>query len=661
MKLQSAKLELNVFLLLEKTNKEFSDKWKNYPQKTNEQSFQDCIQNYQTIRELIEYNRKKNVSSNLLESYYLEAWLGEIQSQLNSLPQNPHNEDIVLSNDEKIEELTKSLLSLKTNAETLNLHGQKKIDKALLKDFQDLFDKISEYSSYWDKTIYERKAAYYYNVAENLIKESDELSTNDQDFDLKKNLLSTSIDCIKAARNFYELYEQYQYANETLQYQKQIEKQFKQLIESPKSVLKISPTKPLTETSTYSKEKLSKNSLESHNRDEPTSAPTFSAKKRVHWKNSYNSEEPPQKQFKKPIIKSPNEEKIFETSCSSSSINQEELITRREQEFKDALNKISSDNPFRIYGQLFFKLSKKLSIYSKESSNHTLLTQLSWLTLSQQLLDLIGNKNQQDYENSNEIKAIKEKLLEKNKKNLNVISQQKRNEAYPTYTLSNLQSLKLQTLLLDEVFDYYYGLEAFKQTSAAKSFLDSTSEVIKNNNFNPLEEIKKAIQSAHKLNESLFYAKLLRELIKFHVCPKNANWQKTTFSSDSRLNLNKEYVKILTIAENFTEQSNNESQDLKNKIKLLKNHLLQQFQPNSIPTGLSHSSFFKSVQQTSSIELLINLLQEHFQCLLKYKNPGIHSDDIYKHLVKFIHTHCLEQIQLNHAWTSKLSNTILTH
>src|SRR5436190_797766 len=663
-KLKLAKLELSVFLLLEKTNKEFTHKWEKRQNPDNELSFQDCIQNYQTVRELIEHNRKKNTTSLLLESYYLEAWLGEIQSHLNDLPQNTSNEDIVSSNDENIKKLTRSFYRHYYKAKALNLQGQKNKNKALLKDYHDLFKKISENFSSWDNTIYERKAAYYYNLAENLINEAHELSEDVLDFDLKKTLLSTSITCLETAHNFYEQYGQHQYANETLQYQKKIEDQLKQLKKFHQSASKTKKTtKSIPKTSIDSKIKLQK-SLEPKQDGQPDPSSSSLSRKRMHWKNS-DEERPVRKQLRKtfpdkPIIKKSTEkEKSFETPLypSPSTLNNEEaLIQHREEEFKQVLNQISIDDPFRFYAQLFYKLNQQLHIYSKESSNHTLLTQLSWLTLSQQLMDLIPHKNQQDSEDLLKINDIRIKFLDKHKKNLNVISQQKRNEAYSTYELSDLRSRNLQILLIDEVFDYYYGLEAFKQTSAALSFLDLTSQVIKNYRFKPFEEIKNTIQSVHKLNESLFYAKLLRELIKFHVCQENANWHKSTFSSENKANLNKEYLKILTIAENFAEQSNRVRQDLRRKIQLLKTHLLQQFEPNSMPTTHSMSSFFQPIQRSYSIEELIKILQEHFQCLLKYKAPGIHSQDIYKHLVRFIHTHCKEQVEMNNSWTSQLSN-----
>lgn len=208
----------------------------------------------------------------MLESYYLEAWLGEIQSRLNDLTQNPSNEDVLLSNDEKIEELTKSLNQLNLKAIALNLPAQKNRDKALLKDYQDLFDEISGYFFTWDKTIYERKAVYYYNLAENLINEARELSKDHVDFYLKKELLSTSIACLDAAHNFCNQYWQHQYANETLQYQKKIEAKLKQLEKFHKSDFKTKkPIKHVPKASTHLKRPLPRDHTESSKRNARTS------------------------------------------------------------------------------------------------------------------------------------------------------------------------------------------------------------------------------------------------------------------------------------------------------------------------------------------------------------------------------------------------------
>lgn len=124
--IKTAKIELHLFTLLEKANREFTTAWKNCQNPNEEQNnFQDCAQNYERIIELINHNRKRNNISDLLESYYLEAWFGKIQSDFNNLPQNPSNEDVVLSNDEKIAELTESLTRVNSKAKKLNLHGKK--------------------------------------------------------------------------------------------------------------------------------------------------------------------------------------------------------------------------------------------------------------------------------------------------------------------------------------------------------------------------------------------------------------------------------------------------------------------------------------------------------------------------------------------------------
>lgn len=248
-------------------------------------------------------------------------------------------------------------------------------------------------------------------------------------------------------------------------------------------------------------------------------------------------------------------------------------------------------------------------------------------------------------------------------RSLAIISSQKRGEAYPIYGSDDLKPENLQNLLIKEIFDYYYGLEAFMLTSAATQFLDLILLVINPYSFlNILEDVKYIIQAIHKQHENLIYAKLLRELIKFHICDENANWRNTIFSSANQASLNREYLKILSISERFADGSSKENQALSYKTQQLKNHLLQQT-PQQIPEQgivLSYNnisnSFFQPVKQIESlsIKLLNNILQEHFQCLLQYKISSVHPKTIYKHLLGFIETHCKEQIEMNHSRTLQL-------
>ncbi|MCH9637112.1 hypothetical protein [Rickettsiella endosymbiont of Litargus connexus] len=94
--------------------------------------------------------------------------------------------------------------------------------------------------------------------------------------------------------------------------------------------------------------------------------------------------------------------------------------------------------------------------------------------------------------------------------------------------------------------------------------------------------------------------------------------------------------------------------DLTHKIEQLKNYLLQQFPEQDLilsDNTNSSRSFFQPIKPIGpiSIQLLNTTLQEHFQCLLKYKAPTIHSETLYKDLLRFIQTHCKEQVETNHA------------
>ena len=137
-------IESSTFFLLEKTNEEFTKEWQKCQNSENEPRFQNCIKGYKKIKASIQVSEKNNPSSQLLKSYYLEAWLGEIQSQLNDLPQNPCNENIVLSNDEKIKTLKKSLSKLHRYLGSNPLDQEKK-DGKFLTDYKALCDKIANF------------------------------------------------------------------------------------------------------------------------------------------------------------------------------------------------------------------------------------------------------------------------------------------------------------------------------------------------------------------------------------------------------------------------------------------------------------------------------------------------------------------------------------
>ena len=404
----------------------------------------------------------------------------------------------------------------------------------------------------------------------------------------------------------------------------------------------------------------------------PASGAFFSSsspvKKKVQWINDDDKKPFSKKSWDisthKTIIKKSIEksELVKPPLCfSSSSFN--DLVQQKKKEFRKVLERqIATQGPFRFYSQLFYVLSLQLSIFDRTNSKHTLLTQLSWLTLSQQLIALIPNENQKDKdrENFNQISNIKTGLLNKYEKILKIIRRQKRAEAYPIYDPSDLQQDVLEDFLIKEIIDYYYGVKVFKHHDVAQSFLESASQVINHSDSRVMqtysqnitaevfcehshlffEKIKQTIQSTHKVNESLFYARLLRELIKFHVSPENAHWKNSIFLTGNEVNLYQEYLKILTFAENFTKQSNEKDELLKSEILNLKSHLLKQSSLNLATARSSTGYFFQLTQSPSLMEVLVKILQEHFQSLLKYKQLHINPNQIYEPLVAFIETHC---------------------
>lgn len=623
MKTKIAKIELHLHNFLEAANREFNDALKSWdnPHEKNK-SFKNCGRKYVEIMELIEHNRKKNNISNLLESYYLEAWLGKIQSQLNDLPQDPSNEDIVLSNDKKIEKLKKSLTRLMSETKKFDLHTKKTTNKALRKDYRDQFNKTKNYFFFWDKTIFLLKATYYFNFARSLIKELENLSTitNDYDYDHKMNLFSTIILCLETCIDLYKELEQQKDAKFTAELLKNIQDELDDFskIKKPAKRKFSDPS----EASDLKKKKIT--TTESvNNPPQPSNALT-------NHESSIN---------KKSYI-SPSKVKVPINNLLKL---EEEKLQQTEKHFKNILNKASIENSYRFYARLFFDLSQQLQASSKDSSNHTLLTRLSWLTIAKELTGLTSNKNPVDITQLETIDKELNLLLIANQRNLKTISSQKRAEAYPTYSTTILEAKNLQSLFIEETMDYYYGLEAFNLDSVATNFLNLIPQIINNqnssNNFNKIKEI---IHNTHKPNESLFHANLLRELVKFHICDENEKWQKDTFLPGSKNQLHKEYKRILTISKQFAEISGPQGHILQDKINRLINHLEKIIAADpKYPTN----GFFQQPKQNRSVsvELLNTTLQEHILCLFENRAATIHSETIYNHLLQFIQTHCQEQ------------------
>jgi hypothetical protein len=159
----------------------------------------------------------------------------------------------------------------------------------------------------------------------------------------------------------------------------------------------------------------------------------------------------------------------------------------------------------------------------------------------------------------------------------------------------DLKTKDLKKFLIQEITDYYHGLAAFNKYEEAKSFLNLIANVIKPK---PSIAIEEHLRSVAEPTDNLFFAKLLRELIKFHICVENEAWRKETFLTENSVNLNNEYYKILIITKYFAERVGDKSQDLNEKILQLEKHILENFSPvknlTLLDNTIKNSAFFST-------------------------------------------------------------------
>lgn len=653
------KIESHLSSLLDKANAKFSLTLSESTPDPNivGKTFQDCAQGYERIMNLIEPHQKNNTCSDLLKFYYLKAWLYNIQSRFNALPQNPpdENSDIVLSNEDKIKKLSKSLQKLVSRVENINLFHKKKIPSPLKEDCNTLKEEIKNYFNSWDENVAHRKAVYTFNTAESLAERARKqtISKNsDGKLALKKINLEMALACLELSKIYYKKAKRTEDAKSISPYKIKINKELSRLKKlsppiSPRSEISAKPKKSLT-INHVSKPSNSPDPVAQKNQIEPyndnTAANLHSnclpLKKRKLDSNYLDAREPA---GKKAYI-SPAEINItIDPSLNAA----EKILAQKINQYEKILTAASIDWPdrFKFYGQLFFMLSQQLQLSSsiKEALQHILLSKLSWLTLANELMHLTSNKNALDNTVIKKIATEITHLSTSHQNALDIIRSQKRAEAYPTFTTLELKTKDLKKILIKEITDYYHGLAAFNKYEEAESFLNLIANVIKPK---PGITIEARLRSVAEPTDNLFFATLLRELIKFHICDENEAWRKKTFLTENSVNLNNEYWKILIITKYFAKRVGDKSQDLNKKILQLEKHLLENFSPeknltlsdNTIPS----SAFFQLAKQIEpvGIELCINTLQVHYQHLIEYKAPSIPPENIYNHLLQFIRTHC---------------------
>jgi hypothetical protein len=242
-------------------------------------------------------------------------------------------------------------------------------------------------------------------------------------------------------------------------------------------------------------------------------------------------------------------------------------------------------------------LSRQLQLSSSTKGvlQHILLSKLSWLTLAKELMHLTSNKNALVNTTIKKIATEITHLSTRHQNELYIICSQKRAETYPTFTALDLKTKDLKKFLIQEITDYYHGLAAFNKYEEAKSFLNLIANVIKPK---PSIAIEEHLRSVAEPTDNLFFAKLLRELIKFHICVENEAWRKETFLTENSVNLNNEYYKILIITKYFAERVGDKSQDLNEKILQLEKHILENFSPvknlTLLDNTIKNSAFFST-------------------------------------------------------------------
>lgn len=596
--------KINIFHLLEKTNKKFTQKLKQDQDSNKQNSYQDCAQGYQKILELID-NQGEN--SDLFKKYLLEAQFGKIQCNVNDLPQNPSNEAILKSNDKKIDMLTKSLTDLNAQVDALTLH-EKALSPSLSQDYDDLLNKIEKYSNAWSATISQRKAVYYYNFAETLIEKATSKNSNESE-------INCAINYFFLSGTLYEAAGMTEDADKTITRQNEVEEQLKQLKESRK---KISTNKPEVSPALANSSKETgnlysislKNQTALSNNNTLTAVSTLPPKKRKNWE-IFNAEEPVSK---KPFTDEINKKQPKETKSEATNFVSSTLIDKIK-------NKIQESE----------KYQKKLIFTGEIGKNPNHRTVKPWRGTSVNSLRKKYASNAGGSLSHNKKKSWRSTTINISPEKLNALHHQ----VMARY--ASVNPPKKYTSNIKESLSH-----------EKKSWNGTTTKTIKHSDSfsfsfeDTLKEIENTIQSAYKPNENLFYAKLFRELVKFHTYPKNRSWQENTFSPQEEISLNKECLRLLTISERLAEESSNGQQELKDKIQKLKKHLLQSSPKQSLTLAKHHpvSSFFQSPKQ--QIEPL-STLREHIQCLVKCRIAYTKPEIIYKPLLKFIKTYCTEQ------------------
>jgi hypothetical protein len=271
------KIETDLYFLLYKANNKFDSilsKSREKGEDITSETYQDCAQKYQNIINLIEVYQKDNISSDLIEFYHLKAWLYNIESSFNGLPQDSPDEDsnIVLSNDSKIKKISESLGKLRLRVDNIISLDKKKIPPPLKKNLQILKEETKKYVDSWNEIVAYREAVYCYNTAKNLL-DCVKRKTISKNFDaelvLKKDKLQMALDLLERSKNSYKKAKEDKEAESILEYKKIIEQKISSLKKLETSIVEkrkiLDETEKSLTINNASKPSSSLDSIESHN------------------------------------------------------------------------------------------------------------------------------------------------------------------------------------------------------------------------------------------------------------------------------------------------------------------------------------------------------------------------------------------------------------
>ncbi|ABS76517.1 hypothetical protein CbuD7D7780_04415 [Coxiella burnetii] len=179
-----------IYKKLESTNRKFSAAVKNKKPRGSD-LFKGLRDAYEAICNDIKLiNRPEGRTDELLHAYFLEAWLGKLQTEENYLSESPENENTLSENDKKLEEIAKSLeaLFLEANGFYSSIKSKKtgsQLYSKFLNDCEYIYNQIKDHHNSWKIISNQTKANYYYNFSEDLIKESKKRGSDEKAFLLK--------------------------------------------------------------------------------------------------------------------------------------------------------------------------------------------------------------------------------------------------------------------------------------------------------------------------------------------------------------------------------------------------------------------------------------------------------------------------------------------